>query len=104
MLPLAIIKDFDVFEAGRLHVGMSCIAHAMNPLVLETVEPALCRRVIPPGSHRSVREPLGSYGSCHPDDGNTLNFQWYSSPGARSANRLSHPRALERPRLNRLII
>ena len=47
MLPLPVVEDLDVFEAGGLHVGMSGIANAMHPLVFEAVEPALRRRVIP---------------------------------------------------------
>lgn len=47
MLPLAVVEDLDVLEAGGLHVSMSGIANAMHPLVLEAVEPALRRRVIP---------------------------------------------------------
>ena len=47
MLPLSVVEDLDVLEAGGLHVSMSGIANAMHPLVLEAVEPALRRRVIP---------------------------------------------------------
>ena len=47
MLPLPVVEDLDVLEAGGLHVGMSGIANPMHPLVLEAVEPALRRRVIP---------------------------------------------------------
>ena len=47
MLPLPVVEDLDVLEAGGLHVGMSGIANSMHPLVLEAVEPALRRRIIP---------------------------------------------------------
>ncbi len=47
MLPLPAIEDLDVLEAGGLHVSMSGVANPIHPLVLETVEPALRRRVIP---------------------------------------------------------
>src|SRR5260370_783025 len=47
MLPFAIIKDFDIFEAGSLHFGMRSVTHAMKPLVLETVKPALRGGVVP---------------------------------------------------------
>ena len=47
MLPLPVVEDLDVLEAGSLHVGMSGIADPMHPLVFEAVEPALRRRVIP---------------------------------------------------------
>ena len=45
MLPLPVVEDLDVHEAGSLHVGMSGIADPMHPLVFEAVEPALRRRV-----------------------------------------------------------
>ena len=32
-LPFSIIKDFDEFKAGSLHVGMGCVPYAMNALV-----------------------------------------------------------------------
>ena len=47
MLPLAVIEDLDVLEAGGLHFSMRGITNAMHPLVLEAVEPTLRRRVIP---------------------------------------------------------
>ena len=47
MLPLTIVKDFNVFEGSSLHLGMGCETYAVNPLVLETVEPTLRRCVIP---------------------------------------------------------
>jgi hypothetical protein len=40
MLPFAIVKDFDIFETGRLHFGVCGVTHAMKPLVFETVKPA----------------------------------------------------------------
>ena len=45
MLPLRVVKDLDVLEAGSLHVGMSSIANPMHPLGFEAVEPTLRRRV-----------------------------------------------------------
>ncbi len=47
MLPFTIIEDFDVLEAASLHVGVGSVANAMYPPVLEAVEPAFRRRVIP---------------------------------------------------------
>jgi hypothetical protein len=47
MLPFSVVKDLDVFKGGRLDFGMSRVANTMHPLVLEAVEPALRRRVIP---------------------------------------------------------
>ena len=47
MLTGSIVKNFNVFEAGRLHISMGGVTRAMVPLVLETVEPAFCRRVVP---------------------------------------------------------
>src|ERR1035437_747573 len=47
MLPFSIIKDFDIFKAGSFHVGMGCVPHAMDALVLETVKPAFSGGVVP---------------------------------------------------------
>lgn len=47
MLPLPVVEDLDVLEAGGLHVGMSGVANPMHPLVFEAVEPTLRWRVIP---------------------------------------------------------
>jgi hypothetical protein len=46
MLPLPVIEDLDVFKGSGLDFGVSCITNTPYPLILETVEPALCRRVI----------------------------------------------------------
>jgi len=54
MLPLAVVEDLDVLEAGGLHVSMSGIANAMHTLVLEAVEPALRRRIDAPMSRRKT--------------------------------------------------
>lgn len=62
MLALPVVEDLDVFRAGGLHVGVSGIAYSMHPLVLETVEPALRRRIIPavsfPAHRAGHAEPL----------------------------------------------
>jgi hypothetical protein len=48
MLPFPVVEDLDVlFKGGRLDFGVRCITNTMDPLVLETVEPALGRRIIP---------------------------------------------------------
>jgi len=47
MLPRSVVEDLDVFEAGGLHVGMGGVADPMHPLVLETVEPAPGRGIVP---------------------------------------------------------
>ena len=47
MLADSVIKDFDIFKARGLHFSMGSVAHAVVSLVLEAVEPALGRRVIP---------------------------------------------------------
>ena len=47
MLPLAIVKHLNVFEAGRPHFSLGSVTQAMVAFVLETVEPALGRRVVP---------------------------------------------------------
>ena len=47
MLPLPVVEDLNVLEAGGLHVGMSGVANPMHPLVFEAVELTLRWRVIP---------------------------------------------------------
>jgi hypothetical protein len=47
MLVLSVEKSFDIFDARRFQGGMSGIAHTMNAFVLETVESAFRRCVIP---------------------------------------------------------
>jgi hypothetical protein len=48
--------------------------------------------IAPPGSHRSVRKPLGLYGSCHPDH-QTLGTEGIHSQCANMrGNRLTIPR------------
>lgn len=37
-----------LLKAGGLHIGVGGVANAMHPLILEAVEPALRRRVVPP--------------------------------------------------------
>ena len=39
------LKDFNIFEAGSLHFSMGGIRKTRVTLVLETVKPALGRRV-----------------------------------------------------------
>lgn len=45
--PFSVVKHLDVFERRRLLVLACSKAGAMHPLVLEAVEPALGRGVIP---------------------------------------------------------
>jgi len=47
MLPLPVVEHLDVRETGGLHVGMGGVLDAMHPLVLEAVEPAFRRCVVP---------------------------------------------------------
>ena len=47
MLPLPIVEDLDVLEASGLHFGVAGLSNSMHALVLEAVEPAFCRCVIP---------------------------------------------------------
>src|SRR5574343_1898089 len=47
MLAFSIIKDFNVFEAGRFHFFQGFVLHAMDTLILEAIKPALRRSVIP---------------------------------------------------------
>jgi hypothetical protein len=58
MLPFPVVEDLDVLKAGSLHLGMRGIANAMHPLVLEAVEPALRRRVIPAISFRLIEQVM----------------------------------------------
>jgi hypothetical protein len=54
--------------------------------------------ISPPGSHRSVREPLGSYGSCHlgrqTKEAAVTHFQCANIRGYLSAIPRMHARAL----------
>ena len=57
VLPFSVVEDLDVFKGRSLDLGMGRIANTMHPLILETVEPALRRRVIPAvafTAHRAV--------------------------------------------------
>lgn len=47
MPSLPVVKHLDVVERRRLHVLVCSKADAMHPLVLEAVEPALGRGVVP---------------------------------------------------------
>ena len=47
VLPLPVVENLNVFEAGCLHVAMGGTTQAMYPFILKAVEPALSRRVIP---------------------------------------------------------
>ena len=47
MQPFPVVEDLDVPKARSLHVGMGGVANIMDPLVLEAVEPAFGRGVVP---------------------------------------------------------
>ena len=47
MLSLPVIKHLDVLEARCLHFRVSSVTKAMHSLILEAVEPALRRRIVP---------------------------------------------------------
>ncbi len=47
MLAFPVVKNLDVFKGLSLDHGVSRKASAMHPLILEAVEPALRRRVVP---------------------------------------------------------
>ena len=47
MLPFSVVKHLDVFKGDSLDFGVRRVANTMHPLVLEAVEPAFRRRVIP---------------------------------------------------------
>ncbi len=47
MLSFPVVENLDEFEGGSLDLGVSSVANAMRPLILEAVEPAFRRRVIP---------------------------------------------------------
>ena len=62
MQPFPVVEGLDVLEAGRRHLGTRREAYAMHPLVLEAVEPALRRGVIPAvalAAHRADHAELG---------------------------------------------
>ena len=47
VLSLAVVEDFDVLEALRLHLTVPGKACAVNAFVLEAVEPAFGRGIVP---------------------------------------------------------
>ena len=47
MLPFPVVEHLNVLKAGGLHFGMGGITNAMNPFVLEAIEPAFSGRVVP---------------------------------------------------------
>ena len=56
MRPLPVMEDLDVFKGDSLDLSVRRMANPVYPLVLEAVEPALRRRVIPTiplSTHRS---------------------------------------------------
>ena len=54
MLPFPVVEHLDVLKAGGLHFGMGSITNAMNPFVLEAIEPAFSWRVDAPMSRRKT--------------------------------------------------
>ena len=60
--PFPVVKHLDVFERRRLHVLACSEAPSMHPLVLEAVEPALGRGVVPAvtlAAHRAGHAVFG---------------------------------------------
>ena len=55
MLPFLVVENLDVFEDGCLDLILRRVANTVNPLVLEAVELALRRRVIPTVSFQAHR-------------------------------------------------
>ena len=47
VLPFSVVENLDVFKGSGLDLGVRRVANTMHPLVLEAVEPAFRRRVIP---------------------------------------------------------
>ena len=47
MLPFPVVEDLDVFKGRRLDLGVCGIANTLHSFVLEAVEPAFGRRVVP---------------------------------------------------------
>jgi hypothetical protein len=47
MLRFAVVEHLDVLKSGCLDLGVSGIANAVHPLVLEAVEPGLRWRIVP---------------------------------------------------------
>jgi hypothetical protein len=56
MLPLSVVENLDVFKGGSLDLSVRSIPNAMHPLVLEAVEPALRRRVVPAVPFRLIEQ------------------------------------------------
>lgn len=62
MTTTAVIKHFDVFEQVRDGFAMRAIPRAVNPLVLQAVEEAFRRRVVPTisfAAHRAAHPVRG---------------------------------------------
>ena len=55
MLSFPVVEKLDVLKSGSLDVGVSGVANAMHPLILEAVEPALRWRIDAPMSSTTLR-------------------------------------------------
>ncbi len=55
MLACSVIKDFNIFKAGRLHLFMVGVTPSVIPFVLEAVKPTLGWCVVPAVSFATHR-------------------------------------------------
>ena len=65
MQTLAVVEHLDVLEGGGLHGVAGGEAFPEDPLVLESVEPALGRGIVPTltlATHRADHAVLGQFG------------------------------------------
>ena len=69
MTPFPVVKHLDVFEGVGRGLGPRRVAGTVDSLVLETVEPALRRRVVPAiafAAHRAGHAVVGKLVLEHP--------------------------------------
>lgn len=89
---------FLLFQAGQGLAGLAQLP--LQPADDRPVPGDLLRKIFvvgspggvsPPGSHRTVREPLGSHGSCHPGhQALGVTAQWAKSLGCWVVMRCQH--------------
>jgi PAS domain S-box-containing protein len=100
MLALPVVKNLDVFKGGSLDLGRRRVVNTLQPLVLEAVEPALRRRIVPAVSfpaHRAghaVRLELvlkGMAGILASPVGGVQQPRHRTLPEPRHGQRIGHP-------------
>ena len=67
VLAFSVVERFDVIEQISLCLILRTIADAMNPLILQTVEETLGRRVVPARRQVSISRKLSRNVSCAND-------------------------------------